>query len=286
MITFPIAKINIGLNIVERRPDGYHNLQTVFYPIPLSDVLECFPMSDDYPSLYDADLKVTGTPIEGDEQKNLVVKAYNMLKADFPDSIPRLHIHLHKRIPTQAGMGGGSSDATYMLRLLNDEYHLGLSNKELAQYAVRLGADCPFFVHPVASYAEGIGEQLIPIDLRLDGWYMVIVKPDTTVSTREAFALVEPKKPEQNCAQIVMTDVRCWRSKLVNDFEKSVFAQYPEIGRVKERLYQSGAIYASMTGSGSALFALYEHKPAIDAETLGANIYYSERLTSFTTFST
>ena len=252
----PIAKINLGLNIVERRPDGYHNLETVFYPVPLYDTLEVQPMDDGNASAYDCDLEVTGVELEGDVQRNLVVRAYQLLKQEFPQ-LPRLSVRLHKAIPAQAGMGGGSSDGAAMLRLLNEEFGLGLSDEQLIERAAHLGADCPFFIIGRPAYAEGIGERLQPIDLNLSGWHMAIVKPPVPVSTKEAFALVKPQRPAVNCREVVSQPVSTWRGLLVNDFEQSVFAQYPVIGQVKERLYDLGATYAAMSGSGSALFALF-----------------------------
>ena len=168
MITFPVAKINLGLNVVEKRSDGYHNLQTVFYTVPIKDALEVQVMDEGFPSDVDCDLKTTNIPIEGDEQRNLVVRAYQLLKSDFP-TLPRIHAHLWKGIPTQAGMGGGSSDCAYMIRLLNDLFALGLSDEQMIQYAARLGADCPFFIVSRPCYAEGIGERLQPISLDLSG---------------------------------------------------------------------------------------------------------------------
>jgi len=256
MITFPVAKINLGLNVVERRQDGYHNLETVFYPVPIKDALEVFPMHEDFPSLVDCDLKVTNIQVEGDEQRNLVVRAYNLLKADFP-SLPRVHAHLWKNIPTQAGMGGGSSDCAYMLTLLNRQFELGLSSTQLIDYAARLGADCPFFVLARPAYAEGIGEKLQEIELTLKGWYLAVVRPNIPVSTKEAFALIHPHRPQHNCREIVCQPVENWRDLLTNDFEESVFQQYPAIGSIKNRLYEMGAVYASMSGSGSALFGLF-----------------------------
>jgi 4-diphosphocytidyl-2-C-methyl-D-erythritol kinase len=258
MITFPIAKINLGLNVVERRPDGYHNLQTVFYPVRIADSLEVSPMDAGFPSDVDCDLKVTGVDIAGDEQQNLVVRAYRLLKQEFPQ-LPRLHAHLHKAIPTQAGMGGGSSDGTAMLTLLNREYGLRLSRQQLIDRAARLGADCPFFVDATPAYAEGIGEVLTPIALDLSGYWLCVVRPDIPVSTREAFSLIRPKQPAVCCRTVVMQPVEEWRHQLTNDFEVSVFALYPEIGRIKQQLYDLGAEYAAMSGSGSALFGLFRH---------------------------
>ena len=260
MITFNIAKINIGLNEVEKRVDEYHNLQTVFYPVPIMDALEIAPMSEGFPSDVDCDLKVTNIHIEGDEQRNLVVRAYQLLKKDFP-SLPRIHTHLWKGIPTQAGMGGGSSDCAYMIRLLNETFDLQLTNEQMQQYAAQLGADCAFFIESVPCYAEGIGEQLEPISLDLSGWYIGVVRPDIPVPTKEAFSRIHPHYPSLNCREVVMQPVETWRDNLINDFEESVFALHPEIGAVKEQLYKMGATYAAMSGSGSALFGLFKEEP-------------------------
>ena len=256
MITFPIAKINLGLNVVERRPDGYHNLETVFYPVPIRDALEVTTMAPQFPSPYDCDLKVTNISIEGDEQRNLVVRAYQLLKQDFPQ-LPRIHAHLHKAIPTQAGMGGGSSDCAYMIRLLNEQFHLGLSTQQMQQYAARLGADCAFFILSQPAYAEGIGERLEPIALDLSQYWIAVVRPDIPVPTKEAFSLVHPHHPEKNCRDVVMQPIETWRQDLVNDFEQSVFTLHPEIGAIKQQLYSLGAVYSAMSGSGSAVFGLF-----------------------------
>lgn len=264
MITFPNAKINLGLNVVEKRPDGYHNLETVFYPVPITDALEVFPMDQSFPSPVDCDLKVTNINIDGDEQKNLVVKAYNLLKQDFP-TLSRTHAHLYKGIPTQAGMGGGSSDCGFMITLLNQQFKLGLSDQQMIDYAARLGADCAFFVLNKPCYAEGIGEKLQPITLDLKGWYLAVVRPDIPVSTKEAFSLIVPQHPEKNCLDIVRQPVETWRDQLTNDFEKSVFAIHHEIGAIKDRLYDMGAVYAAMSGSGSSLFGLFRQSVSLDA---------------------
>ena len=264
MITFPIAKINLGLNVVERRPDGYHNLETVFYPVAIKDALEVFPMNEGFPSDVDCDLKVTNIHIEGDEQRNLVVRAYQMLKQDYP-ALPRIHAHLYKGIPTQAGMGGGSSDCGFMITLLNEQFQLGLSRQQMIDYAARLGADCAFFIVNEPCYAEGIGEKLQPIALDLSGWHLAVVRPDIPVSTKEAFSLIVPQYPTRNCRDIVMQPVETWRDNLTNDFERSVFAIHPELGKVKEQLYEQGAVYAAMSGSGSSLFGLFREPISLDA---------------------
>ena len=268
MITFPIAKINLGLNVVEKRPDGYHNLQTVFYPVPLTDALEVQPMDPAFPTPADCDLKVTAATMAGtsspfdtgDEQRNLVVRAYHALKADYP-ALPRCHAHLWKAIPTQAGMGGGSSDCAYMIRLLNDQFALHLSEQQQMAYAARLGADCAFFIKSRPCYAEGIGEQLEDINLNLSGWHIAVVRPDIPVPTREAFSRIRPHYPAKNCRDIVRQPVDTWADELVNDFEESVFALHPELAAIKEHLYKIGATYAAMSGSGSALFGLFRNQP-------------------------
>jgi 4-diphosphocytidyl-2-C-methyl-D-erythritol kinase len=261
MITFPDCKINLGLNVVERRPDGYHNLETVFYPVPITDALEVQAMDELFPSAVDCDLKVTNLVIEADEQRNLVVRAYQLLKQDFPQ-LPRVHVHLYKNIPTQAGMGGGSSDCAFMLSLLNEQFALGLSKQQLIGYAARLGADCAFFILNEPAYAEGIGERLQPVDLRLQGMYLAVVRPDIPVSTKEAFSLIKPQRPAKNCRDIVMQPVETWREELKNDFEQSVFALHPEIALIKQQLYEQGAVYAAMSGSGSAVFGLFREPQA------------------------
>ena len=264
MLTFPIAKINLGLNVVERRPDGYHNLETVFYPVPITDALELQPMDESFPSSVDCDLKVTNISIDGDEQRNLVVRAYQLLKQDYP-TLPRIHAHLWKGIPTQAGMGGGSGDCAYTLMLLNKMFNLGLSTQQLIDYAARLGADCPFFILSRPAYAEGIGERLVPIDLNLHGWHLAVVRPPVPVSTKEAFSLIRPHRPKTNCRDIVSMPVETWHEKLANDFEDSVFALHPEIAAIKSRLYELGAVYAAMSGSGSALFGLFRQPVDLEA---------------------
>lgn len=256
MITFPIAKINLGLNITSRRTDGYHNLETVFFPVPITDALEVNTMHSMFPSATKCDIKVSNTPIEGDEQHNLVVKAFNLVERKY--HIPRVHAHLFKRIPTQAGMGGGSSDGAFMIKMLNEMFSLKMSDGDMTEMAAELGADCPFFISAQPAYAEGIGEILTPIDLSLKGWHLTVVKPDIPIPTKEAFALIRPHAPKENCRDTVKRPVSEWKGRLVNDFEESVFARHPEIGAIKQQLYSMGATYAAMSGSGSSVFALSE----------------------------
>lgn len=261
MITFPCAKINLGLNIVNKRSDGYHELQTVFYPTKLTDTLEIKRMDDKFPVDTACDLKIYGIPVACNEQDNLVVKAYNLIAQDY--DLPRIHAHLFKQIPSQAGLGGGSSDAAYMIRLLDERFRLNMGNAEMERYAARLGADCAFFITAEPSYATGIGEILEPTDWpwdALDTYYIGIVKPYIAISTKEAFAHIVPQMPAKRCRDIVRQPIETWRDELTNDFEKPLFALHPELADIKQRLYQEGAIYAQMSGSGSALFGIFDHK--------------------------
>lgn len=262
MITFPCAKINLGLNIVSKRPDGYHNLETVFYPIPLTDALEIKYMDEKFPSESPCDLKITGNDIDCNEEDNLVIKAYQLLAADF--QLPRVHAHLVKRIPTQAGLGGGSSDAAYMIRLLDERFRLNIGIPEMERYAAKLGADCAFFITADPSYAEGIGDVLMPADVPgagLGGYYLAVVKPSVAVSTRDAYAAIVPKTPAKCCRDIVRQPIETWKDELVNDFEAPIFAMHPELAAIKQSLDDTGAVYAAMSGSGSALFGIFREQP-------------------------
>lgn len=262
MITFPCAKINLGLNIVSKRPDGYHNLETVFYPIPLTDALEIKYMDEKFPSESPCDLKITGNDVDCNEEDNLVIKAYQLLAADF--QLPRVHAHLVKRIPTQAGLGGGSSDAAYMIRLLDERFRLNIGIPEMERYAAKLGADCAFFITADPSYAEGIGDVLMPADVPgagLGGYYLAVVKPSVAVSTRDAYAAIVPKTPAKCCRDIVRQPIETWKDELVNDFEAPIFAMHPELAAIKQSLYDVGAVYAAMSGSGSALFGIFREQP-------------------------
>ncbi len=262
MIVFPCAKINLGLNIVSNRDDGYHNLETVFYPVPLYDALEIKYMDPKFPSDVPCDLKVTGIDIDCDEQWNLVIRAYNLLAEDY--ELPRVHAHLMKRIPTGAGLGGGSSDGAYMIRLLDERFRLNIGIVEMERYAARLGADCAFFITAEPMYATGIGNILAPVDDSigfLKGLYLAIVKPGISVSTVEAYRQIKPKKPAKCCLDIVRQPIETWREELTNDFEPPVFAAHPELGDIKEKLYDMGAIFAQMSGSGSAIYGIFKEAP-------------------------
>lgn len=252
MITFPNAKINLGLNITEKRPDGYHNLETIFYPIPLEDALEACPRKEG-PGSYS--FSQSGLSIEGDTENNLVVKAYKLLDETY--HLPPVDIYLHKHIPSGAGLGGGSADAAFMLKLLNRMYRLNLTDDQLEAYAARLGADCAFFVRNQPTYAEGIGNIFSPVELSLAGWQLLLVKPDIFVSTRDAFARIRPRRPERNLRDLISQPVESWKDYMINDFEESVFPQFPAIGDIKTELYHLGAVYASMSGSGSSVYGLF-----------------------------
>lgn len=249
MICFPNAKINLGLNVVSKRPDGYHNIETIFYPIPVKDALEIVAAST-------FSFTQTGIQVDAPVEKNLVVKAMNLLKTRY--EIPSLEVHLLKAIPFGAGLGGGSADAAFMLKLLNDFCNLGLPAEELEKLASSIGADCPFFVRNTPVFASGIGTIFEPIRLSLKGYYLCLVKPDVAVSTPEAYSLVTPAAPVVSLKEIVSLPAAEWKDCMINDFEKSVFTKHPVIGDIKESLYEAGAVYASMSGSGSSVFGLFE----------------------------
>lgn len=254
MILYPNAKINIGLNVVEKRADGYHNLETVFYPLNLLDALE---ITTDEHQADSVKLKVSGEAIAGRPSDNLVMKACNLMRSMFPEKIERLSVHLHKHIPTGAGLGGGSSDAAFTIKALNEKFSLGMSVDQMEQLSAQLGADCPFFIKNQPVFAEGIGDIFTDIDIVLKGKTLVLVKPDISVSTADAYSLVSPHKPQQSLRESLRLPVEEWKNHVVNDFESSVFKKFPEIAAIKDRLYDLGALYASMSGSGSAVYGIF-----------------------------
>lgn len=251
MISYPNAKINLGLDIVARRPDGYHDIETLFVPyMGLRDVLEIVPSDSFGMTLY-------GIPIDGDVQDNLCARAWRLLN-DLC-GIPPVHIHLYKKIPFGAGLGGGSADATFTLKMLDGMFSLGLSDGELAKMASRLGSDCPFFVYNRPMLASGRGEVLEEFDLpALDSLRIELVTPDVHVSTREAYAGVTPGVPSVPLREILPLPPARWRELLKNDFERSVFGIHPSLARMKQEMYDRGAIYASMSGSGSSIYGLFK----------------------------
>ena len=254
MITFPNAKINLGLNIVEKRPDGYHNLETIFYPINLQDALEVTRRENNDKEYT---LHISGAPLEGEPEDNLVVKAYKLLKKDYPGLLP-VDIHMYKHIPAGAGLGGGSSDAACMIKLLNDKFSLGLSTERMEEYAVKLGADCSFFIRNKPVFATGIGNLFEPVELSLKGYHIILIKPDIFVSTRDAFAEIKPVRPAVSLKEIVKQPMETWKHSMKNDFEDSVFKKFPEIASIKDELYDLGAVYAAMSGSGSSVYGIFK----------------------------
>lgn len=258
MLVFPNAKINIGLNITEKRSDGFHNLETVFYPINLTDILE-FVESNDKTTFQN-----TGLQINVSNSDNLVLKAYYLLKENY--KLPELHIHLHKIIPFGAGLGGGSSDAAFMLTALNTYFNLQITDTEIEKYAQQLGSDCSFFIKNKPVFAEGTGNIFSEINLDLSTYYILIIKPDIHINTKEAFTRIKPAKPEFNLKGISQLPVSEFNKTLTNDFEKSVFKLYPKVKQIKEILYHAGAIYAQMSGSGSSVFGIFSEKPKIPSE--------------------
>jgi len=255
MIVYPNAKINIGLNVVEKRPDGYHNLETVFYPIGLQDILEIQELDTDVPDC-GYRLKLTGSLLDGSPEENLVVRAFKLLKHDY--DLPPVSIGLYKHIPTGAGLGGGSADAAFTLKTLNDRFQLGLTTQQMEEYCAQLGADCPFFIQNKPVFATGIGNEFHPIELTLKYKQLVLVKPDIFVSTKDAYAKVNVRQPEKHLPELLSQPIEMWKDTVVNDFEASVFFKYPEIAAIKDKLYDMGAVYASMSGSGSSVFGIFE----------------------------
>jgi 4-diphosphocytidyl-2-C-methyl-D-erythritol kinase len=251
MVIFPSCKINLGLNIVSRRIDGYHDLETVFYPIPLKDAIEVI----EKPAFQ---FSTSGLTIEGDTDNNLCVKAYQLLKKDFPGLSP-VEMHLHKAIPIGAGLGGGSADGAFTLKLLNKKFDLKLSENQLINYSLQLGSDCPFFIINEPCYATGRGEILKEIDLDLGKYEIVVVYPGIHISTAWAFDNINPARPVTSIKEVIREPEEMWKQKLKNDFEEPVFNRYPEIKKIKDDLYEAGAVYAAMSGSGSSVYGIF-HK--------------------------
>lgn len=255
MITFPCSKINLGLDIVSKRPDGYHNLETIFYPIPLEDALEI--TVNNRADAPEYTFKMFNATFKDGESDNLVVKAYKLLAANH--TLPKVDISLYKHIPTGAGLGGGSSDAAFTLKMLNKIASLNFTDEKLEEYAAQIGADCAFFIKARPAFATGIGNILTPVDEYLKGYHLVLVKPDIHISTKEAYSLVVPSIPVVSLADTMSRPVNMWASSMKNDFERSVFAKFPETEKIKENLYRMGALYASMSGSGSSFFGIFDN---------------------------
>jgi len=255
MISFPYAKINIGLNILRKREDGFHEIETVFYPIKLCDILEIVenPKGSHMPLFHN-----TGILIDAPIDKNLCVKAYRLLKEDY--KLPEISIHLHKIIPIGSGLGGGSSDAAHTLILLSRLFSLDIKISALKEYAAKIGSDCAFFIENKTSFARGRGEILRPINFDLSGWFLVLVKHQVQISTSEAYKFAIPKIPVRNLSESIFLIPENWNGIIQNDFENYLFVNYPELKEIKEKLYKLGAVYASMSGSGSTIFGLFRNE--------------------------
>lgn len=249
MILFPNCKINLGLNIIRKRPDGFHDLETVFYPLPLFDVLEALPSDK-------LNFNYSGLRIPGKEDSNLCMRAWLLLRKEFP-SLPELGIWLHKLIPVGSGLGGGSSDAAHMLRLLNEMFDLGLPPGRLFHYALQLGSDCPFFLFNQPCLARGRGELMDAVPVNLSAYGFLLVNSGIHVDTAWAFSQISPAIPPVSLKEIIQEPLTSWKSLLLNDFEKPVLLQYPGLKKIKEKLYEAGAVYASMTGSGSSFYGIF-----------------------------
>jgi 4-diphosphocytidyl-2-C-methyl-D-erythritol kinase len=273
MVVFPNCKINLGLYVGNKRADGFHNLHTVFYPLPLYDALEVIAAPGNNTGLT---FTGTGIGIDGNSADNICVKAYELLLKDFPQ-LPAVHMHLHKAIPLGAGLGGGSADGSFALQLLNTKFKLQLTQQQLAQFALQLGSDCPFFIINQPAYATGRGEVLTPLQLSLSGFYIAIINPGIHVNTGWAFSQLQNKSADDTALkEIIAQPVHTWQQQLHNDFEVPVFATYPAVKKIKADLYNMGAVYAAMSGSGSTVFGLFKEK--ISLEVFTSQQYFSTLL--------
>lgn len=262
MIVFPNAKINLGLRILRKRPDGFHDLESAFLPVGLTDMLEIVPGAENNTGKTDR-LTLTGIPLEARDD-NLCIRALRLLKDKH--GIPDVNLHLHKRIPTGAGLGGGSSDAAFTMRALNEMFGLGLDVPVLMEYASKIGSDCPFFIINEPGLGTGRGENLEPLSLDLSGYTLILVLPGITINTAMAYRMISPTDKDQPVKEVLKSAPEEWSGRLVNHFEVPVFEKYPEIGGIKQALYAGGAVYASMTGSGSAVFGLFRESPILPPE--------------------
>ena len=251
MITFPNAKINIGLNIVSRRTDGYHNLETVFYPLLIKDALEIIEADE-------MDFKASGIPIPGYANENLCLKAYDLLRQDF--KLPNIHIHLYKIIPIGAGLGGGSANAAFFIKMVNQKFSLGLTDEDMQAYCRLLGADCAFFIENKPVFAFEKGDVFKPVSIDLSAYNMVLVMPPVHVSTADAYRGVVPRLPSQSLEDLVKLPINQWQGKIKNDFEEHIFKAHPQIRRVKASLIEAGAEFALMSGSGASVFGIFKNK--------------------------
>ena len=259
MVCFPNAKINIGLKIVAKRTDGFHDIETVFYPIQLSDVLEFIPSKD-----METTVNTTGIELNIPSDENICYKAYQLLAKEY--ELPSLEVHLHKIIPSGAGLGGGSADAAFFLKELNEFYKIDLTDEQLENLAAQIGSDCAFFIKNRSVFAHGRGEQFQQIGLDLSNYFIYLVKPEVFVSTADAYAGVTPSVPEKSLKELINAPIENWKDIVFNDFESSIFKKFPVLKEVKEELYFQGAIYAAMSGSGSTIYGIFEKEPVENAK--------------------
>ncbi|HEK22225.1 MAG: 4-(cytidine 5'-diphospho)-2-C-methyl-D-erythritol kinase [Mucilaginibacter sp.] len=266
MIVFPNAKINIGLNITARRPDGYHDLETVFYPVKIFDVLEVIEAGE-------LSFQSSGLDIPGRPEDNLCIKGYHLLKKDFPD-LPAVKIHLHKNVPIGAGLGGGSANAAFFIKLMNDKFGLGLDEEGMMDYARQLGADCAFFIGNRPVFAFEKGDEFEPVNLDLSAYHIALVMPDAHVSTAEAYRGVKPAPVKETVYDLVKMPVAAWKKHIRNDFEGHIFNNHPVIRGVKASLYERGALYASMSGSGASVFGIFESRPDLGELEKNCRVFY------------
>lgn len=256
MICFPNAKINLGLNVTQKRTDGFHNIETVFYPIAWHDALEVVEANAG-----NFNLHTSGYAIAGKPEDNLLYKVYQLIKQTH--TLPPIDVYLHKSLPMGAGLGGGSSDAAFFINLLDDAFNLALNNNQKLNIAKQLGSDCAFFINNKPVFAYNKGDEFKAIELDLSKYYIAVIYPNVHSNTKEAYSLVKPQLPQQSILEIISQPIETWKGLLVNDFEASIFSLYPIVKTIKENLYEQGAIYASMSGSGSAVFALFSEKPLL-----------------------
>lgn len=256
MIYFPNAKINLGLNVVAKRDDGFHDIESVFYPIPWQDILEVIPQKSGKGSVV---FTSSGIEIPSDGNRNLCERVYQLMHDEF--DLGSVKIHLHKIIPIGAGLGGGSADAAFVVTALNQLFELNLSTEKLEEIVSKVGSDCPFFVRNKPAFVEGRGEVLNPIEIDLSGFWIMLINPNIHIGTKEAYAGMKPMQPKFALKESLLEDVSSWKETVSNDFERSVIPAYPVLSHIKDELYGAGAVYASMTGSGSTMFGLFDEEP-------------------------
>jgi 4-diphosphocytidyl-2-C-methyl-D-erythritol kinase len=265
MIVFPNAKINIGINITARRPDGYHNIETIFHPVRIVDALEALPGKE-------LTFKASGLGIPGRTEDNLCIKAYHLIKKDY--DIPPVNFCLHKHIPIGAGLGGGSADAAFFIKLVDRQFSLGLSTEKMLDYARQLGADCAFFIESKPVFAYEKGDRFEPVSVDLSKYHIALAMPPAHVSTSEAYRGVKPAQPKQSLKELIALPLEEWKNCIKNDFEESVFKNHPAIRGVKAAMYEAGAVYASMSGSGASVFGIFNEKPDLSVLEEANQVFY------------